>query len=144
MGDLLVYVRAVHFAATIVAAGAVIFEFAVAAPAFAVAGVATHGTAERLRLRWAWIVWASLAVAVLSGAIWLLLLAADIYGAPIEELWSNGGIWTVATETRFGQISAARFAAAVLLAGSIRMWRGATGQSAGRGACSRSFSLWVF
>ena len=124
MGDLLVYVRAVHFAATIMAAGAVIFEFAVAAPAFALAGVATHGAAERLRLRWARIVWAGLTVAVLSGAIWLLLLAADIYGAPIGELWSNGGIWTVATETRFGQVWAARFAAAALLAGSITAERG--------------------
>ena len=123
MSDLLVYVRAVHFAATILAAGAVIFEFAIAAPAFALAGVATHGAAERLRLRWARIVWASLTVAVLSGAVWLLLLAADIYGAPIGELWSNGGIWTVATETRFGQVWTARFAAAVLLAGSISMWR---------------------
>jgi putative copper resistance protein D len=122
LGDLLVYVRAVHFAATIAAAGAVIFEFAVAAPAFALAGVATHGAAEELRIRWARIVWASLTVAVFSGAVWLLLLAADIYGAPIGELWS-GGIWTVATETRFGQVWAARFAAAVLLAGSMRMWR---------------------
>jgi putative copper resistance protein D len=123
LSDLLVYVRAVHFAATILAAGAVIFEFAVAAPAFALAGVATRGAAERLRLRWARIVWASLTVAVLSGAIWLLLLAADIYGAPIGKLWSSSGIWTVATETRFGQVWAARFAAAVLLAGSIGMWR---------------------
>ncbi|HEV2625858.1 MAG TPA: CopD family protein [Xanthobacteraceae bacterium] len=133
MGDLLVYVRAVHFAATIVAAGAVIFEFAVAAPAFALAGMATHGAAKRLRLRWAWIVWASLAAAVLSGAIWLVLLAADIYGAPIGDLWSNGGIWTVATETRFGQIWTARFAAAVLLAGSIRMWRGTAERGSERG-----------
>jgi putative copper resistance protein D len=123
LGDLLVYVRAVHFAATIMAAGAVIFEFAVAAPALALAGVATHGAAERLRIRWTRIMWASLTVAVLSGAVWLLLLAADIYGAPIEELWSSGGIWTVATQTRFGQVWAARFAAAVLLAGSISMWR---------------------
>lgn len=105
------------------AAGAVIFEFAVAGPAFALAGVATHGVAERLRIRWAWIVWASLAVAVLSGAIWLLLLAADIYGAPIVKVWGNGGVWTVATDTRFGQVWAARLAAAVLLAGSMRMWR---------------------
>jgi copper resistance protein D len=123
LGDLLVYERAVHFAATIMAAGAVIFEFAVAAPAFALAGVVTHGAAEGLRIRWARIVWASLTVAVLSGAVWLLLLAADIYGAPIREVWSNGGIWTVATDTRFGQVWAARLAAAVLLAGSMRMWR---------------------
>jgi putative copper resistance protein D len=123
LGDLLVYVRAVHFAATIVAAGTMIFEFAVAAPAFALAGVTTHGTAERLRTRWTRIVWASLTVAVLSGAVWLLLLATDIYGAPIGEVWSNSGIWTVATDTRFGQVSAARLAAAVFLAGSISIRR---------------------
>ena len=140
MGDLLVYVRAIHFAATIMAAGAVIFEFAVAAPAFALAGVATHGAAEGLRIRWARIVWASLTVAVLSGAVWLLLLAADIYGAPIKEVWSNGGIWTVATETRFGQVWAARLAAAVLLAGSVSIAR-ATPERGPWGVLSTIFAV---
>ena len=70
-------------------------------------------------------VWASLAVAVLSGAIWLALLAANIYGAPVDEVWRNGGVWTVAMQTRFGQVSMARLALAVLLAGWMVMLAGA-------------------
>ncbi len=129
MGDPLAYVRAVHFAATIVAAGVVIFDIAVAAPAFAVAAGMLDPDAERLRRRWSWLAWASLAVAAISGAIWLVLLAADIYTAPIAEVWRDGGVWTVASETRFGQIALARLAAAVLLAALLPLRR----RGAGRG-----------
>jgi putative copper resistance protein D len=76
---------------------------------------------RRLRRSWAWLVWASLAVAAVSGAIWLVLLAGDIYAAPIAEVWREGGVWTVASETRFGQVSLARLAAAALLAASLPM-----------------------
>lgn len=119
MGDPLAYVRAVHFAATIVAAGVVIFEVVVAAPAFAVAAAMLDPGLERLRRRWHWAAWASLTVATISAAIWLVLLAADIYTAPVTEVWRAGGIWTVVSETRFGQVSLARLAAAALLAASL-------------------------
>jgi putative copper resistance protein D len=62
-------------------------------------------------------------VAAVSGAIWLVLLAADIYTEPIAQVWRDGGIWTVAAETRFGQVSLVRLAAAVLLAASLPMLR---------------------
>lgn len=127
MGDPLAYVRAVHFAATIVAAGTVIFEVTVAAPAFA-AAAGTHPETTRLRRRWAFLIWASLAVAAVSGAIWLALLAADIYSAPIAEVWRDGGIWTVANETRFGEVSLARLGAAVLLS-SLPLLRRGTNQA---------------
>jgi putative copper resistance protein D len=128
LGDPLAYVRAVHFAATIIAAGVVIFDVAVAAPAFAAAANTpdcpdlNRGIA-RLRARWTWLVWVSLAVAAVSGAIWLVLLAADIYAAPIAQIWRDGGMWTVASETRFGQMLLARLAAAGLLAASLPMRR---------------------
>jgi putative copper resistance protein D len=117
--DPLVYVRAVHFAATILAAGVVFFQILVAEPAFAAAGGDLFPTMQRLRRRWSWLVWSSLAMAVLSAAVWLVLLAAAIYGAPIAEVWANGGVWTVAAETRFGQIWSARLGLAVLLALSL-------------------------
>jgi putative copper resistance protein D len=123
LGDPLVYVRAVHFAATIVAAGTLIFEVMVAAPAFTVAAGIGDPDIKRLRRRWAWLIWASLAVAVVTGAVWLVLLTADIYAAPVAQVWRDGGIWTVATATRFGQISLARLAAAVLLAASLPVLR---------------------
>lgn len=123
MGDPLPYLRALHFAATIVAAGVVIFQVAVAAPAFAAVDRMTDPQMRRLRSRWSrlasWLASASLAVAAASGAIWLVLLAGDIYAAPIAEVWRDGGVWTVATETRFGQVSLLRLAAAVLLAAAL-------------------------
>jgi putative copper resistance protein D len=119
LGDPLAYLRAVHFAATIVAAGVVIFESVVAAPTFAVGAGMTDPDISRLRSRWSWLVWVSLAVAAVSGAIWLILLAGEIYAAPIAEVWRDGGVWTVASETRFGQVSLLRLAAAALLAASL-------------------------
>jgi copper resistance protein D len=121
LSDPLAYVRAVHFAATIVAAGVVIFEVTVAAPAFAAVAGTIDPEIRRLRRRWAWLAWASLAVAAVSGAIWLALLAVGIYDAPIADVWRDGGVWTVASETRFGQISLMRVAAAALLAASLLM-----------------------
>ena len=114
--DPLVYVRAVHFAATIGAAGAVFFQVLIAEPVFAATRDALPPAIERLRHRFVWLAWTGLAVAVLSGAIWLGLLAADIYDAPAAEVWRNGGVWTVSSETRFGQVLLGRLALAITLA----------------------------
>jgi len=121
LGDPLVYVRAVHFAATIIAAGVVIFEVMVAMPAFVAAADVLDRDIARLRSRWTGLVWTSLGVAAVSGAIWIILLAGDIYAAPIAQVWRDGGVWTVASKTRFGQVSLARLAAAALLAASLPM-----------------------
>jgi hypothetical protein len=51
--DPLVYVRAVHFAATIGAAGAVFFQVLIAEPAFAATRDALPPAIERLRHRFA-------------------------------------------------------------------------------------------
>jgi putative copper resistance protein D len=118
LGDPLAYVRAVHFAATIAATGTAIFQVVVAMPAFAAVQLPGRDI-ERLSRRWTGLVWAGLAAAAASGAIWLVLLAGDIYAAPLAEVWRDGGVWTVATATRFGQVSLARLAAAALLAASL-------------------------
>jgi copper resistance protein D len=117
--DPIVYVRALHFAATILAAGVVFFRFVVAEPAFSTASDDLSPAMEMLRRRWSRMVWTSLAAAVLSAAVWVVLLAANIYDEPITEVWLNGGVWTVATETRFGQVWLARLALAVALALSL-------------------------
>jgi putative copper resistance protein D len=132
VADPLLYLRAVHFAATILAAGVVIFECVVAEPAFAAANGALYPALERLQRRWARVVWASLGVAILSGALWFVLLAAGIYDAHFDYLWHSGALWTVATETRFGQVAALRFAAAVLLAALLMRRRGGTAVGGGR------------
>jgi copper resistance protein D len=112
----MVYVRAVHFAATILAAGVVIFQFLVAEPAFRSASGDFRPSIGTLRRRWTWTVWTGLALAAVSAAIWVLLLAANIYDAPVGDVWRNGGVWTVVAQTRFGRVWSLRFALGVLLA----------------------------
>ncbi len=99
MDTALILVRGIHLAATILAAGTVFFAVLVAKPP-----------------NWKWLVWAALAAAVVSGALWLVLVAADIYGAPIADVCFHGGAWTVATDTRFGLVALLRIAIAVSLA----------------------------
>jgi putative copper resistance protein D len=116
LGDPLVYVRAVHFAATIVAAGTVLFMVLVAEPAFRGAAGNSVALYAKLRRRWLAIVWAGLIIAVISAVAWLALLAANIYGAGIGEVWREGGLWTVVSQTRFGYVWSARLLLAALLA----------------------------
>jgi copper resistance protein D len=116
LGDPLVYVRAVHFAATIVAAGTVLFMVLVAEPAFRGASGNPVALYAKLRRRWLAIVWAGLIIAVISAAAWLALLAANIYGASIGEVWRDGGLWTIVGQTRLGQVWSLRFLLATLLA----------------------------
>jgi putative copper resistance protein D len=111
--DPIILVRAVHFAATTLAAGTVAFMALVAAPALGRAGGTSLVT---LRRRANIMTWAALAAAIASGAVWLALLAADIYGAPLVEVCLQGGPWAVLSGTRFGAVSSARLAAALLLA----------------------------
>ena len=116
MSNPLVYVRAAHFAATIVAAGTVLFMFLVAEPALRQGGARISAEFGKLRHRYCVIVFASLGLAVLSGLAWLILLAANIYGVSIAEVCRDGGIWTVIGQTRFGQVWSIRMVLAVLLA----------------------------
>ena len=111
MIDPIILARAVHFAATTLAAGTVSFMVLVAAPAFG----RGRGIVA-LRRRADIMTWAALAIAIASGAVWLALLAADIYGAPLVEVCLQGGPWTVLSGTRFGAVWSARLAAALLLA----------------------------
>ena len=96
MADPLIFVRGVHFAATLVACGTVGFIHLVAEPAKVPSDV------RPLRDRLTVLTLLALAVAVLSGAAWLVLLAADILGAPLLDVCLHGGAWPVLFETRFG------------------------------------------
>jgi putative copper resistance protein D len=114
----IILARAVHFAATTLAAGTVAFMVLVATPAFSRA----RGIAPLLR-RANIMTWTALAVAIASGAVWLALLAADLYGAPLVEVCLHGGLWQVLSGTRFGTVWSARLAAALLLA-VLLIWPG--------------------
>ncbi len=113
MDDPIATVRAIHFAAITLAAGVVFFQFVVSEPAFAQAGDELRPAIRKFRRRCLWLLWIGIAIAIGSAAAWLVLLAANITGAPAGEVWRNGGLWTVATQTRFGELSLARLVLAI-------------------------------
>jgi copper resistance protein D len=115
LDDLIFYARAVHFAATIMAAGVVFFVVLIAEPAL-------HKTANdariavEFRFRLASIAWSSIAFAVLSGAAWLVLTAASMSGQPAEQMYASGVVWIVLSQTVFGNDWLVRFVIACVLA----------------------------
>src|SRR5580692_2455604 len=111
----MIYVRAIHFAATLMAAGVVFFIVIVAAPALHAASDATRIRAA-LWPRLAFIAWFSLVLAVGSGAVWLVLTAASMSGEAPADVFSGGVLWTVLGQTQFGLAWTARLILAGVLA----------------------------
>jgi len=114
----LIFVRAVHFAATVLASGTVAFLVLVAGPA---ARAKNPPGFANLRGQLITLTWIALVVAVLSGAAWLVLLASDILGASIADVCLHGGLWPVVGDTRFGLVWIVRFILALLL-GVLMVW----------------------
>ena len=111
MLDPLALVRCLHFAATLLACGTVAFLVLVAEPA----GGKIRGDFAALRHQLNVLTWLALAVAALSGAAWLALLASDILGASLADICLHGGAWPVLFDTRFGLVWCVRLALALLL-----------------------------
>ncbi len=130
--DPLILARGVHMAATVLATGTVAFMALVAQPVSGAMMAPVDFQAMRRQL--ALVVWVTLAVAILSGLTWLVWLSADIYGAPIIDVWLHGGVWTVLTDTRFGSVWIARLGLAVLL-GVLVLWPAARLPQLAAAAC---------
>src|ERR1700683_3972680 len=112
----MVFERAIHFAATITAAGIVFFVAFVAEPSLRnIASDALLARTLFARLRWT--TWLSLAVALVSGAAWLVLTAASMSGQSVAEIYSRDVLWTVLSRTDFGNDWLVRFVLACALAG---------------------------
>jgi putative copper resistance protein D len=121
LSDGLIAVRTVHFAATAIAAGALIFRTVVADPAAAAAPEAAGVLAAQIRQ----VAWTSFVVAVVTGLVWLLLLTMQITGLSLWEALTQQGLSTVVEVTQFGQVTLIRLVLAVLLATSFvgeRVW----------------------
>jgi putative copper resistance protein D len=114
----MIYARAIHFAATIMAAGMVFFIVFVAAPAFRAASDDARVRAA-LWPRLAFIAWFSLVLAVGSGAVWLVLTAASMSGEPPADVFSGGVLGTVLSQTQFGLAWTARLLLACILAATF-------------------------
>jgi copper resistance protein D len=115
--DTLIAARALHFTATVVLVGAVIFQFHVAAPLLCSAGDAVGRS--RLARFTRWICWIGLTFAVASGAAWLVVLTAQITGDTIMAALSDAT--TLLTQTQFGNVAGLRLAIALLLA-AVLQW----------------------
>jgi copper resistance protein D len=122
----LVVVRAIHFSATAIIAGSLIFRVVVADPALRSTHVATAVVRSQILLT----AWIGLAIAAASGVIWLQLQAASMSGLPFGEAMTSEVLSTVLNETQFGLISEIRLVLAVILAGCLAFDR-------------RAFSRWL-
>ncbi len=111
----LVVIRAIHFAATAVTVGALIFRAVVAEPALRSTPVAIAVVRSQIRL----IASIGLAIAAATGLVWFQLQAVSMSGLPIGEAMTSDVLSTVLNETQFGQVSKVRFVLAVILAACL-------------------------
>lgn len=112
-------------------AGAALFSYCVAKPAFQTVVGPPLPMVRRFRMRLSILLSASLVLAVASGAAWLLLLAARIAGQSWSEAITDGTAWLLLTQTRFGIDWQLRLFLAMVLAANLllypqalRRWRG--------------------
>jgi putative copper export protein len=107
--DPLALIRAAHFAVTLLASGTVFFAVLVIGP------TRLPKTFSTLRMHMNMLVWAGLVLSILTGAMWVVWLAANIFGKSLAEVVLHGGAWSVLADTRFGWIFCVRLVLAVLL-----------------------------
>jgi copper resistance protein D len=125
--DPLVATRAIHFASTILVAGCVTFCAFIADPIYRRAEAELPGRTTAF-YRWTRrLLLSGLAVAVASGIVRLVLVAADITGEPWREVIGDGVAWTVLTETQFGLVLQFRLVLAAVLTVLLLQWRSTCG-----------------
>jgi putative copper resistance protein D len=107
MESFLIAARFVHLTVGILLTGVFAFDCLVARPVLRRSGVALK--------RVSWLAWASLALAIVSGAGWLVAVAAGMSGKPLGAALLQGAVAGVLTRTRFGEDWLLRFALAILL-----------------------------
>jgi putative copper resistance protein D len=115
LDDPLIWVRAVHFASTILVSGVVFFLVFIGEPAFRKAGGNGH-VASTVRPRLSRLAWIGLTCVLISGVAWLSLQAARMADRPLAETFSDATLWTVITQTDFGRDWMVRLVLAGLVA----------------------------
>jgi copper resistance protein D len=108
----MIVVRAVHFAATAVTAGALMFRAVVAEPALRSQRDASAIVESQIRK----VAWIGLAVAMVSGLSWVLWLAMSLSGESLGETVKSGALRDVLNLTQFGLVSQIRAVLAIALA----------------------------
>lgn len=115
MNDPLIVIRAIHFAATAITTGTLMFQAVVAVPALHSAETAAAAVRTQIR----GVAGISLAITGASGAIWVLLEAAGMSGLPFSEAITGDVLSTVVNETQFGLVFEIRFVLAIILAACL-------------------------
>jgi putative copper resistance protein D len=114
----LIAVRAIHFGATALTAGTVVFRTVVAKPALDAEPAAKLVRTQTLR-----VAWIGLAVTALSGVVWLLLQTVSMSGLPVGEAMTGRVLWTVLSQTQFGLVEQIRSLLAIVLAVCLAIQR---------------------
>jgi putative copper resistance protein D len=104
-------VRAIHFAAMAVIAGALVFRAIVADPAMRSQGKGRPIIDAQIRK----LAWIALAVAIASGVGWVVLLTMSLSDEGVAEAIMSGALRDVLTLTQFGIVAQVRLALAIAL-----------------------------
>jgi len=129
-GGPMVATRAIHFAATAIVTGTLVFQAVVANPALR----SQEAAAKPFRTQTRYVAWISLAVAVISGLAWVLLLTMSLSDESLGEAITSGALRDVLNLTQFGSVSQIRLALAILLAFCLAFERSAFWRWLGLGA----------
>jgi putative copper resistance protein D len=111
----LVVIRDIHFTATAITTGSLIFRAALVGAVTP----SSRPTAIIVRAKTLRAAWICLAISVVSGMIWLLFEAASMSGLSFAEAVTPDVLSTVVNETQFGLVSEIRMVMAVMLAGCL-------------------------
>jgi copper resistance protein D len=115
VSDSLIVIRAIHFAATALTTGTLVFRAVVADPAL----LSAEAVATVMRTQIRRLAWVGLAITMVSGAIWLLLVAAVMSGLALSEAITADVLSTVVNETQFGRVFEIRSLLAIILAAGL-------------------------
>lgn len=117
----LITARAVHFGATALLAGALLFRAAVAGPPAAALPAATVLVDRRTR----WIAGAAVATALASGLVWFALTAAEMGNLPLGEALKFDVLQMILEGTHFGSVATIRLGLALATAVTLALDRAA-------------------
>jgi copper resistance protein D len=117
----MIVTRTVHFAASAITAGALVFRGFVAEPALRTAPAAAAPVNKQLRAT----TWIALAIAVVSGLALVLLLTMSLSDEGPGEAVMSGALRDVLNLTQFGVVAQVRLAIAIVLAISLAFERSA-------------------
>lgn len=122
MLDALIILRTVHFAASILVAGTLIFSAAIAEPVLQKSDCDRPAWLRTYQRHLAVVATLALTMAILSGVVHLVAIAAAVSEEPWAVVIRDGTAWAFFTDTHFGKIAQLRLLLAAGLALLLLRW----------------------